>query len=300
MLIWQSVGSVLYTSYLATLSMTHPTSSAGVKRQYPPPSPSATFTAGFVVGTLQSLVASPLDALHVRFKAKDMLDGRYSTIWQYAWLKTREIGVRRVFAGWTLSFLKDSLGCTVFFGTFEAIKSQGFYTFVRWYYSDIQQVFSANSTKYASYKVDESTGTPTIKPHYALEPIFLLLAGLSAAVTQSLIQYPLNLIQDIHYNRLDALDARLTRESTHRPPIRKILQDYRHAYVKTWRQCNLRARSAGCSLTKWVYKGFAWNTLRSMPGTSAGLILFELIRRRYADLNQEIRINIDGFNVLFL
>lgn len=217
------------------LSTIHPPSSAGIKRQYPPPPPSATFTAGFVAGTLQSLVASPLDALHVRLKAKDMLEGRYPTMRHYAWLKMREIGFRGVFAGWTLSFLKDSLGCAAFFTTFEIVKSHGFYSFIRWYYSDIQQLFSATSTKYASYKVDDSTGIPTIKPHCALEPTFLLLAGLSAAVTQSLVQYPLNLVQDIHYNRLDALDSRLAREATHRPSIRKILRDYRHAYVKTWR-----------------------------------------------------------------
>ena len=295
-----SVGSVLYTSYLTTLSMLQGPSSAGAKRQYPPTPLSYTFIAGFTAGSLQSLVASPLDALHVRFKTAEMLQGRYTSMWQYAWLKTREIGLRGVFAGWTLSFLKDSLGCAMFFTTFETIKSQGFYAFIQWYYADIQQAFSTRSSKYASYKVEDSTGTPTIKPHYALEPAFLLLGGLGASIAQATVQYPLGLVQDIHYSRLNALDTRLAKRHGKPRATREILQSYRHAYIKTLKQCRLQANRLGGSLAAWAYKGFLWNTLRAMPSTSAGLIIFEVIRRRYADLNQEVRISIEGYDVLLV
>jgi hypothetical protein len=306
-LIFASVGSVLYTSYLTTLSALHTPSSTGSKRQYPPPPPSCTFAAGFTAGTLQSLIASPVDALHVRFKTEEMLSGRYAHMWQYAFEKTKEIGLRGIFAGWTLSFLKDSLGCAVFFTTFETVKSQGFYSFVKWYYADVAHVHSSGGKKYMPYKVDTMHGdVHSIRPHYALEPGFLLLAGISASITQSFVSYPLSIIQDIHYSRLDALDTLHAKQKMQRDKAtlgsstREVLQSYRHAYTKTRRQCLSQVRRSGTGPIRWVYKGFLWNTLQAIPSTSAGLIIFELVRRRYADRQEEVRIAIDGWDVVLV
>lgn len=106
-LIKDSVGAILYTSYLQAIGFLHPPSSKSSKRTYPRVPPSRTFAAGFVAGALQSFVAAPLDALSVRFRPSDVLSGHYSNMWQYGLLKLREIGVRGVFAGWSLSFLKE-------------------------------------------------------------------------------------------------------------------------------------------------------------------------------------------------
>lgn len=106
-LIGDSVGAILYTSYLQAVGFLHPPSSKLSKRTYPPVPPSKTFAAGFIAGALQSFVAAPLDALSVRFRPSDVLSGHYNSMWQYGVLKLREIGVRGVFAGWSLSFLKE-------------------------------------------------------------------------------------------------------------------------------------------------------------------------------------------------
>lgn len=104
------VGAVLYTGYLQTLGVLHEPSARATKRVDPLPPPSKTFAAGLVAGSIQSLLAAPLDALQVRFKATDMMNAKYSNMWQYAYQKTAEIGSRGIFAGWTLSFLRDAVG----------------------------------------------------------------------------------------------------------------------------------------------------------------------------------------------
>lgn len=49
---------------------------------------------------------------------------------------------------------------------------------------------------------------------------------------------------------------------------------------------------------RWLYKDFVWNTIRSTPSTSAGLIVFELVRRKYGMGDGEVRINEDGYDIL--
>jgi hypothetical protein len=105
-----SVGAVLYTSYLQILGTLHQPSSQSTKRIYPPPSIQATLTAGFAAGAIQSVIAAPLDALQVRFRTSDITEGRYRTLWHYGYRKLNEIGVRGIFAGWSLSLMKDSIG----------------------------------------------------------------------------------------------------------------------------------------------------------------------------------------------
>ena len=208
-----------------------------------------------------------------------MLSGRYSTMWHYALHKTSEIGVRGIFAGWTLSVLKDSFGAAAFFCTFEWVKAQGFYSYVKWYYSTPQLDQSLVRSR--------SPVQQPLKPHFALEPGFLFLAGLSATFAQAAFQHPLYLLQEIHYHRLDSLDAIHSRrkgpdgELAPRPTTKETLQNYKHAYDKTRRQAAMQARRVG-GWWKWAYRGFLWNTLRAAPSTSAGLIIFELVRRKFA------------------
>ncbi|KAK3075519.1 hypothetical protein LTS18_014024, partial [Coniosporium uncinatum] len=95
-----TVGAVLYTAYLQTLGHLHEPSSRPSKRVYPPPGFRDTFAAGFIAGSVQSVVAAPIDALQVRFRTNDMLEGRYKSMVHYAQDKLRQIGLRGVFAGW--------------------------------------------------------------------------------------------------------------------------------------------------------------------------------------------------------
>ncbi|KAL5114983.1 hypothetical protein ACEQ8H_007156 [Pleosporales sp. CAS-2024a] len=277
------IGAVLYTAYLHSLSALHEPSSHQTKRIYPPPPPSTTFTAGLVAGAVQSLMAAPFDALQVRFRTADILDGTHKTMWHYAGDKLRSIGLQGIFAGWTLGCFKDAFGAAVFFGTFETVKSQAYYAYVTKYYGTRTR---DTLLEKAVVLPDEDDHRPTIRPHYTLEPIFLLLAGVSASVTSQLLMYPLTEIQDVHYRRLEALDLQAHQENR---PLR-IMSRYYHAYGKTFAQCRQLAKRAG-GWRKYLYRDFFMGTIRQVPSTSAGLIVFELVRRKYSFEHEQVVIN---------
>ncbi|KAJ5322993.1 Mitochondrial substrate/solute carrier [Penicillium brevicompactum] len=261
------VGAVLYTSYLQVLGTLHEPVSQGAKRVWPPAPPSATFTAGFTAGTIQSIIAAPLDALQVRLQTSDMLEGQYRSMWHYGHQKLKQIGLRGVFAGWSLSFLRDSLGYAVFFSSFEYIKSQSYYSFVTWYYGSLQ----ANRVDLLASSEVSDRGVPLIKPHYALEPCFLMMAGVVASIAQQTIQHPLSIIQDLHLGRLEYLDhqASLT------PSRQRMMQLYYHAYQETFKRCKRKAARVG-GWRPWLFRGFLGTAIRQVPSTSAGLVIFEL------------------------
>jgi hypothetical protein len=191
------------------------------------------------------------------------------------------------FAGWGLSFLKDSLGSAIFFTTFEYVKAQAYYGFVSRYYSamhpDVLKRQLATSKEVR----------PVIKPHYALEPVFLMLAGVAASVTQQLVQHPLSLIQTLHYGRLESLDYKASLDHSRA----QMMRHYYHAYAETFAQCKQQAIKAG-GWKSWLYKGFIWNTLKQVPSTSAGLVIFELVRRRYGNEAEVVKIQRDGYDIL--
>ena len=285
-----SVGAILYTSYLKMLGSLYGPSSEAVKRTYPPPPIYYTFTAGFAAGAVQSVIVAPVDALQVRFTTSDILEGRYRTMWQYGQHKLREIGMRGVYAGWSVSFIKDSIGFGVFFATFEYVKAQSFYAFVTRFYEGLQPSAVETSNRRGP---DGAYGVKTIKPHYAFEPMFLMLAGISATVFQQLIQHPLSLIQEIHHGSIEVIDRLLRLK----PSRSETLRYYRRAYERTFQVCRAQARYVG-SARIWLYKGFIMNTLKQVPSTSAGLVIFELVRRRYGDDSEAIRIEKDGYDIL--
>lgn len=287
------VGAVLYAGYLQTLATIHEPSSLATKRVYPPPSFATTFSAGYIAGSVQSILAAPVDALQVRFQAIELMQGKYKHMWQYAYLKSKEIGVRGIFAGWSLSFLKDSIGYGFFFGIFEYVKAQSFYSFVSNYYGHYGKLSSlqqANIDRQAGL-----TSNPVIRPYYMIEPTFIALAGIAASLAQQTIQHPLSRIQDIHYGRLEYIDA----HEYSKPDASKkqALRLYASAYTKTWKQVQVLARREG-GMRTWLYKDFFISTLRQAPSTSIGLIVFEVARRKYSMDDDEVKIEKDGYDIL--
>jgi hypothetical protein len=275
----KSIGAVLYTTYLQTLGALHEPSSQTARRVYPPPNPAHTLAAGFAAGAVQSVVAAPLDALQVRFKANDMLEGRYKSLWQYSFEKLREIGIRGIFAGWTMTLVKDSLSCALFFSTFEFTKGQLYYAF-------LPRIYDPGHTRNIAFQ-------SPITPHYLLEPAFILTAGAFASFTQQAVQHPLNQIQTVHFNRLESLDYAAKVEKSHS----RMMQLYYNAYLETYKQAKQQAARSG-GWRRWLYKDFLWNTIRQTPSTSAGLIAFEILRRKYADAEDERTIRLDGIPFL--
>ncbi|KAL4860911.1 hypothetical protein BDV12DRAFT_180971 [Aspergillus spectabilis] len=283
------VGAVLYTSYLQVLGALYEPASKGLRRAYPPASPVDTFTAGLVAGSIQSIVAAPLDALQVRLRTNDIIEGRYQSMWHYGQHKLKQIGLRGIFAGWSLSFLRDSLGSAIFFSFFEYVKSQAYYSFLTSYYGSLRP----QKDKYLQSSLSSDRGVPLIKPHYALEPCFLMLAGLAASVAQQTIQHPLNAVQNIHVARLEYLDH----QATLRLSNKQMLRIYYSAYQETYKRCKRKATRAG-GWTRWLYRGFLGSALRQVPSTSAGLVIFELVRRKHANMADATYIRKDGYDIL--
>ncbi|KAG8526324.1 uncharacterized protein KY384_000317 [Bacidia gigantensis] len=285
-----SVGAILYTSYLQILGTLHPPSSQSLKRVYPPPPLSATFRAGAAAGAIQSVIAAPLDALSVRFRTSDILNNRYRNMWEYGAQKTREIGMRGVFAGWGLNCIKDSLGTGLFFTTFEFVKAQAYYRFIAMYYGDLRGDLFSPILK---PKLDESGPVDLIKPHYAIEPTFLAFAGITAAVAQQTVSHPLGRVQDVYYRSIEAVD----REAKMSKHSHEMVQSHIRRYQKTFEICAPRVRKAG-SWRKWLFRGFWWNTIKQVPSTAAGLIIFELVRKRYGFASEAVKIEEDGYDIL--
>lgn len=76
-----------------------------------------------------------------------------------------------------------------------------------------------------------------------------------------------------------------------------MMTQYYKAYAQTFEQCKQLAMKAG-GWRSWLYKDLLSTTLRQTPSTSAGLIIFELVRRRYSTEDDIIRIHKDGFDIL--
>ncbi|KAF6825849.1 mitochondrial carrier protein [Colletotrichum plurivorum] len=309
------VGAVLYTSYLQILGTLHEESGKSRKTVYPPPQFHQTFTAGLLAGGLQSFVAAPLDAIQARYDHRDLVtcdSGKPKSMWTFSAEKLREIGLRGIFAGWGLSLMKDSFGSAIFFSVFEYVKAQGYYKFVSWYYGGLEEHivdFLAQKRpptgKDKDAEGEKETQPLIIRPHYAIEPAFLLLAGISASVTQQVVLHPLTHVQVEHWDRLEDLDAKAAKLRELRGVDPKQSRDgwrmfraYYRAYKETWSECRLEAEKEGLSMRRWLWRGFWWNTIRQVPSTSAGLIIFELVRRKYGLGSEEVRITRDGYDIL--
>ncbi|OLN81251.1 Solute carrier family 25 member 39-like protein 2 [Colletotrichum chlorophyti] len=306
------VGAVLYTSYLQILGTLHEESAKAKKTVYPPPQPIHTFTAGFLAGSLQSFVAAPLDAIQARYDHRDLIPadgGKPRSMWAFSAEKLRDIGLRGIFAGWALSLMKDSFGCAIFFSVFEYVKAQGYYRFVSWYYGGLEDHivdFLVQKRPLSKDTPEKDTTQPLIiRPHYAIEPLFLLLGGISASFAQQVVLHPLTHVQVEHWDRLEELDARaekwrqLRGTNPTQPRQRwRMFNIYYRAYEKTWSECCSDAAKEGLSVRRWLWRGFWWNTIRQVPSTSAGLIIFELVRRKYGLGSEEVRITGDGYDIL--
>lgn len=272
-----SVGAVLYTSYLQVLGLMHEPSSRTTKRVNPPPSAVDVFAAGAIGGGISCLFAAPLDAIQARFKTSEMLEGRHRSMWSYARHKLMAIGFFGVFAGFGLSLTKDVFGYGAFFTAFEVTKNQAYYAF-------LERFYGSKATRLNQQDGGQQTG---MRPHYMLDPMFLLAAGVTATISQQTVFHPLSQIQAVHYNRLESLDFGAAVDSRHPASTMRMMRLYYHAYDKTLEQCAHQAHKAG-GWRRWLYMNFWGTTIRQVPSSSAGLIVFEILRRRFGDGDGEV------------
>ena len=278
---------------------------------------------------MQSLCAAPVDAVAVRWGAGKGPDGGSDgkngkrineNIWSYSARELRKIGIKGVFKGFGLSVTKDTLGFGLFFSTFEYIKAQACYKFIMTYHGDLHgdvlaPFLTPNSVglnAHAETGRGEGEGVvDVIKPHFAIEPAFLALAGMTASLAQQAIAHPLGRVQDVHFWSITQGERKSATEplSADILPKQSLAKTNEQAvcekpvitasYRNTWAICKQQARKAG-GWWKYLYTGFWWSTIRQVPSTAAGLVIFELVRKRYADEVEAIRIEEDGYDILLV
>ena len=260
-------------------------------------------------------MAAPIDALHTFFQKHEKTPqeaGR--AVGTRGRQILRKLSLREVFAGWPIALVKDSLSAAIFFSTFEYIKAQAYYRFIEVYYasgslwtesiSDSQQ---AQQKQQELHQLLDASLPHSTKPHYIIEPSFLLLAGVAASIAQQTVIYPLNKLQG-HHSSTAPITA-FSRQAS--------LPSYRHTY-QLWKsfasfpvlsnhvstikstdnssyfnpnvtfnsnsafKSRLRFRfTSTIKFLRWLYGGFWLHSIRQTPATSAGLIVFELVRRKY-------------------
>ncbi|CAO3632643.1 unnamed protein product [Cunninghamella blakesleeana] len=284
------IGAVLYTTYIAVLPAFHPPSAYQLHRPFPPPPYSAVFTAGCLAGAAQSIIATPLDSLKVRFEVNDLLEGKHRSLYQFAKTTLKDLGIASAYRGFTLTLIRDSLACGLFFATFEWVKQQGYY-----YYLDEMYGLHIVSSKTlqdleTSWKEDVKE---MVDPHHhlhqqkqqlaqqqqlvlekkrpplLLEPMFVILAGAAAAVAYQLIDHPFSKIHSIFY--IEEGQSEFTNKNK-REPVNVL-------YKRTWEQCKLQVKLNGGSWMKFLYQEFGSTVLKVVPATSVGFLVFELLKR---------------------
>ncbi|KAJ8661284.1 hypothetical protein O0I10_003034 [Lichtheimia ornata] len=266
------IGTVLYTTYIATLPMFHPPSSFQLHRPFPPPPFTSVFMAGCIAGAMQSIVAAPLDSVKIRFEVSDLLEGKHRSMYQYAKSTLKELGIASAYRGFGLTLVRDSLSCGLFFATFEWVKQQGYYYFLDEMYGlqvDSRKTLNDLEGLHRSDTPSTVSTTNKERPPLLLEPIFVILAGAAAAVAYQVIEHPLSKIHSIFY----------IEEGQSEFAHKESKESGRELYRRTWEQCKLQVRLNGGSWRRFLYQEFAGTVLKVVPATSIGFLVFELVKR---------------------
>lgn len=246
-------------------------------------SPFDTWRAGFIAGAAQSLAAAPVDAIYARLSAAEMLQGKHQNLWVYGAAKLREVGLVGVFAGYSFSLLKESLGFAFYFSTFEVVKTHGYNLTYRLLSAFSR--FKARASKFLHLHEPAIVDEKQLKAEKRrltkiLKSTFILLAGASAAFSLLSVQYPLTKVQKIHLSRLEAKDIYNASTKTSYKPFIKL---YYNSYIETYHQVVKIKRKSKLTWMQLGYKGFVRNALTTIPATSVGLLVFEIMRTRLAD-----------------
>lgn len=280
-----ATGFILYGTYLTALDAFNSQHQSTTRKDFYY-SPVDTWRAGFIAGAMQSLAAAPVDAIYTRLTVAEMLGGEHQNLWVYGINKLKEVGLVGVFAGYGFSFIKESLGFAFYFSTFELVKTRGYnltYRMIsayRRFKIALKEKLSFLSVKNPETDADllrlEQKRLTKI-----LKSTFVLLAGASAAFSLLAVQYPLTKVQKIHLSRLEALD--IYNSSKFHRQKRPFIKVYYHSYIDTYNQMVKMKQRANQTWFQVAYKGFVRNALSTIPATSVGLLVFEIMRTRLAE-----------------
>ncbi|KAI8079553.1 mitochondrial carrier domain-containing protein [Gilbertella persicaria] len=274
------IGTVLYTTYIAALPIFHPPSAYQLHRPFPPPPFASVFMSGCLAGAAQSVIATPLDSLKVRLEVSDLLEGKHRSMYQFAKSTLKELGIASAYRGFTLTMIRDSLACGLFFATFEWMKQQGYYYFLDEMYglqidsSTLNEIEKGwfevhNMSKEDRHQITCTSGKKAERPPLMLEPLFVILAGAFAAISYQAIEHPLSRIHSIFY--VEEGQSEFANKSK-REPVKDL-------YRRTFEQCKAQVKLNGGSWRRFLYQEFTSTVIRVVPATSVGFLVFELVKR---------------------
>lgn len=297
-----ATGVVLYTTYLTTLSQL----SNGSSTSSPSKNVWDVWRSGFAAGAMQALVSTPIDAVYTRSSTSEFLSvaKKYDNLWLYGRDKLMEIGLIGCFGGFGIALIKESLGFAVYFTTFEMVRGQ----LCEWVKSAIRQYsevkYVINNIKFTDLipsktPPPEATRSKMVflseKEEKWLNRAFIFVGGVTAAFLLQVVQYPFRKIQKIHQSRLEAFDI-INRSLARQSPGNKSISDatkiwvsepasrrlhiYYNSYLDTFEHIHFIHKNTN-SLLRWLYKGFARNTLAIIPGTTAGLLMLDYMRSSF-------------------
>lgn len=294
-----ATGLILYGTYLTSLDRydkKHEEEKSQKQLSNYYYSPVDTWRAGLIAGAAQSLAAAPVDAIYTRLSAAEMLSGKHQNLWVYGLSKLREVGLVGVFAGYGFSLIKDSVGFAFYFSVFEIVKTQGYNLtnrtilgFRRFQTSVSQRLDSLGISKEEKIYDENTLRLEQNRLTKILKSSFILLAGASAAFTLLAVQYPIAKVQKIHLSRLEALDVYNSSKSTSYRPFIKL---YYNSYIDTYDQVLKIKSKSKATWFQLSYKGFVRNALTTIPATSVGLLVFEIMRTKLSDNLEE-----EGFSL---
>jgi hypothetical protein len=64
------------------------------------------FLAGCLAGAAQSIIATPLDSLKVRFEVNDLLEGKHRSLYQFAKTTLMDLGIASAYRGFVLTLIR--------------------------------------------------------------------------------------------------------------------------------------------------------------------------------------------------
>ncbi|KAK6455744.1 mitochondrial carrier domain-containing protein [Scheffersomyces xylosifermentans] len=290
-----ATGLILYGTYLVSLD--HFNGQHSPKEDKPREfyyySPFDTWRAGFIAGAAQSLAAAPVDAIYTRSSAAEMLSGSHQNLWVYGLNKLKEIGLVGVFAGYGFSLMKESIGFAFYFSTFETVKTQGYnisYRVISTYRRSREAIKKKlrEITKMNEEEIDEKlVRLERTRSTKILKSTFVLLAGASAAFSLLAIQYPITKVHKLHLSRLEALDV-YNASTSH--SYRPFITLYYNSYIETYNQVLKMKQKTKMTWFQMAYKGFVRNALTTIPATSVGLLVFEIMRTRLSEDMSEFEV----------
>lgn len=301
-----ATGIVLYTTYLSTLN--HFSKANDLTSTLK--NPWDVWRSGFIAGSMQALVSTPIDAIYTRSSTSDLLSSakNYDNLWLYGRDKLREIGLIGCFGGFGITLIKESFGFAIYFMTFELIKGQlcqGLINVVKQY---VQLKYFIKNTKLSdiipSKTPPADNGVSQLeflskKEEKWITRAFVFIGGISAAFLLQVVQYPFNKIQKVHLSRLEAFDIynrpilnrdqKIPSEAANnatkmwvKAPRSRRLHIYYNSYMDTFKHIQFIHKNTN-SLIKWLYKGFTRSTLAIIPGTTAGLLMLDYMRSSVED-----------------